>query len=86
MVGIVHKHLWGVFAALIVLTLTSAVISERSGAVRPAVVAIFAIAAIKAVLVLDNFMEAPHAERHWLWLYRLWIAVVTILLTVTFAS
>jgi heme/copper-type cytochrome/quinol oxidase subunit 4 len=86
MVGLVHKHLWGVFAALIVLTLTSALISERGGLVRPAVVAIFAIAAIKAVLVLDNFMEAPHAERHWLWLYRLWIAAVTILLTVAFAS
>ena len=73
-------------AVLIVLTLCSALTSEEGGLSPVAIALIFGLAAFKAELVLDNFMEAPHAEAHWQWLYRLWIAAVTILLTAAFAA
>jgi tetrahydromethanopterin S-methyltransferase subunit D len=73
-------------AALMTLTLVSATVSEERGLTQLAAVGLFIIAAIKAELVLDNFMEAPQAEAHWKWLYRGWIAVVTLLLSIGFVG
>jgi tetrahydromethanopterin S-methyltransferase subunit D len=76
---------WLVGAALMTLTLVSATISEERGLTQISAVGLFIIAAIKAELVLDNFMEAPQAEAHWKWLYRGWIAVITLMLSIGFA-
>ena len=85
MAGVVLSRLWMVGLVLVLLTLVSAFTSEGGGLSPLAIIAIFAIAAFKAELVLDNFMEAPHAERHWQILYRLWISAVTLLLIAAFA-
>ena len=85
MVGLILGKPWVVGTSLVVLTLVSALTSEEGGLSPLAIVAIFALAAFKAELVLDNFMEAPQAEKHWQWLYRLWIGAVTVMLTLAFA-
>jgi len=85
MVGLIFNKLWIVGLCLVGLTLCSAVTSGEGGLSVASTIAIFAFAALKAELVLDNFMEAPHAQRHWQWLYRLWIAIVTIMLATAFA-
>ena len=78
--------LYPVGLVLVSLTLVSVWIGHASGHSRIAVVGLFTIAAIKAEMVLDHFMEAPRAERHWRWLYRLWIAVVALMLAAAFAG
>jgi len=85
MVGLIFNRLWIVALGLVALTLCSAFTSGEGGLSTVSIIAIFAFAALKAELVLDNFMEAPHAEKHWQWLYRLWIGVVTIMLAFAFA-
>jgi hypothetical protein len=85
MTSLTVARLWPVWLVLCTLTLGSAVISHEHGLTRLAVIGIFAIAALKAELVLDNFMEAAMAETHWQWLYRLWIAAVTMILAVGFS-
>jgi Prokaryotic Cytochrome C oxidase subunit IV len=77
---------WLVGALLMTLTLVSATISEERGLTQIAAVGLFIIAAIKAELVLDHFMEAPQAEAHWKWLFRAWISLVTLLLCIGFAG
>ncbi len=79
------KRLNLVWTALMVLTLGSYLLSHEAGLTALSAVAMFVIAAFKSELVLINFMEARHAERQWLWLYRLWIAVLAVVLTVGFA-
>jgi hypothetical protein len=86
MTGLSFVRLWPVWLVLCALTLGSAGISHEQGLTRLAVIGIFAIAALKAELVLDSFMEAPMAETHWQWLYRLWIAAVTMILAVGFSG
>lgn len=86
MTGLSFSRLWLVWLALSVLTLGSAVISHEQGLTRLAVIGIFALAALKAEMVLDNFMEAPLAETHWQWLYRLWIVAVSAILAVGFSG
>ena len=69
-----------VWLALAALTLTSTLIAETAHHSAYSVIIIFAIAALKAELVLTNYMEARKAEPHWIWMYRGWIAVVTVML------
>ena len=57
-----------VWTGLITLTLASTMSAETARHASAAVIAIFTIAAVKAELVLGNFMEAGRAERHWLWI------------------
>lgn len=75
-----------IWAALVGLTLASYLLAHEAGLTALAAIAMFAIAAFKSELVLVNFMEANHAKRQWLWLYRLWIGAVTIILVVGFAT
>lgn len=70
------------WVGLIILTVASTSIAEAERHVVVAVIAIFAIAAVKADLVLTSFMEAARAERQWIWLYRLWIGLVATMLIV----
>ena len=84
MVGLILGKPRVVGPSLVALTLCSALTSEEGGLSPLAIVAIFAFAALKAEIVLDNFMEAPRAQPHWQWLYRLWIGAVTIVLTAGF--
>lgn len=69
-----------VWLALVALTAISVIVAERLGMREVAIVAIFVIAAIKGELILDHFMEARHAERHWPIMYGIWLIVVTVLL------
>lgn len=84
--GLTFSRLWLVWLVLTALTLGSAVIGHEQGLTRLAVIGIFAIAALKAELVLNNFMEAPLVEANWQWLYRLWIVAVTVILAVGFSG
>jgi hypothetical protein len=77
--------LWQVGVLLLALTLGSAAISSTLSPAMLGTFAMFGLAAIKAELVLDRFMEAGSAERHWQWLFRLWIGVVMALLAIGFS-
>jgi len=70
-------RIWGV---LVILTLASVSFAELTNWHVAAVVAIFAVAVVKAQLVAVNFMETGHALPHWNWLYRVWIAAIGCLL------
>ncbi len=78
------KRLWPAWLVLTLLTLAATRVGGASGLSKVAIVALFGIAALKANLVLETFMEASHAERHWRWLYRAWIAAVTMILIAGF--
>jgi len=75
-----------VWMALIGLTLGSYLLAHEAELTPLVAITMFAIAAFKSELILTRFMEARHAERQWLWLYRLWIAVVATVLSIGFAS
>jgi heme/copper-type cytochrome/quinol oxidase subunit 4 len=71
-----------VWFLLIVLTLISLLVAEELDWRTVSITGIFAIAAIKAELIIDHFMEARLADRHWLIMYLIWVLAVTALLTV----
>lgn len=72
--------LWQVGLLLLILTVGSAAISTEQHLPVLGAVAMFFVAAMKSELVLERFMESPAAEKHWQWMYRLWIAFVAIML------
>jgi heme/copper-type cytochrome/quinol oxidase subunit 4 len=78
----VDRKLTFAWIGLIALTLISFAAAESLMGRRFAIVAIFAIAAIKGHLVASRFMEVGHALPHWRTLYRVWIVAVAILLAV----
>ena len=65
---------------LIALTVGSFLVAEELHVRTVAITAIFLIAAIKAELVIDHFMEARTAKGPWLVLYMGWVTGVTLLL------
>lgn len=69
-----------IWLLLVALTFGSVMVAEELSARLVAIVAIFLIAAVKAELVMDHYMEARKTERHWLILYFIWIIAVTLLL------
>lgn len=69
-----------VWLALIVLTLTSSGLAESGSARRFVIIAIFALAAGKALLVASYFMEVDRAAPHWRSLYKVWIVLVAAVL------
>lgn len=69
-----------IWLLLMALTFGSVALAEELSARRIAIVAIFLIAAVKAELVLDHYMEARETARHWLIMYFIWIIAVTLLL------
>jgi hypothetical protein len=71
-----------VWLMLLGLTNGSVLLAEGATIGAARIVGIFVIAAVKSELVLQHFMEAARAERHWRWLYRLWIGVITLMLIV----
>lgn len=70
-----------VWVLLVVLTFASLAVAEQITLRAIAQFGIFAIAAIKGQLVIEHYMEARLAERHWQIMYSIWILVVTLLLT-----
>jgi heme/copper-type cytochrome/quinol oxidase subunit 4 len=70
-------RIWLVLAGL---TGISLLVAEEIGLRHVAIVGIFLIAAVKAELIIDHYMEARNAERHWPIMYLIWVAVVTLLL------
>lgn len=78
------KQLWPTWLVLTLLTLASARVGGDDRFSEFAIMILFAIAGFKATLVLEIFMEAPLADRHWRWLYRTWIAVMTMILMAGF--
>jgi hypothetical protein len=69
-----------VWLLLLVLTGASFLLAEQLAIRTVAIVAIFLIAALKAEFVIEHYMEARLAERHWLVMYFAWITAVTLLL------
>lgn len=69
-----------IWLLLIAMTAVSFLVAEQLNARLIAIVAIFLVAAFKAELVIDHYMEARQTERHWLALYLGWVAGVTLLL------
>lgn len=69
-----------IWLLLMALTFGSVLLAEELHARQITLVAIFLIAAVKAELVMDHYMEARHTQRHWLIMYFIWIIVVTLLL------
>jgi hypothetical protein len=65
---------------LMALTAASFLVAEELHIRLVALGAIFVIAALKAELVIDHYMEARRAEPHWLVVYLGWVAGVTLLL------
>jgi hypothetical protein len=71
-----------VWLALILLTCLSVLGAEKIEGRAIVLGSIFVIAALKAELIIDHFMEARRAERHWLIMYLIWVVAVTCLLTI----
>lgn len=69
-----------IWLVLIALTAASFLVAEQLHVRLLALGAIFVIAALKAELVIDHYMEARRAERHWIVMYMGWVAGVTLLL------
>ena len=65
---------------LVGLTLLSFASAEGLLSDHAALIGIFAIAAIKGLLVAHRFMEVGHALPHWRALYQVWIAGIAIIL------
>jgi Prokaryotic Cytochrome C oxidase subunit IV len=68
--------------ALIALTVISFATAEGLSDRRMALACIFAIAALKGLMVARQFMEVGHALPHWKALYQGWIAGIAIILAV----
>lgn len=73
-----------VWILLVALTLAAFIVAETAGATHFRVVAILAITGLKAMLVLDRYMEVRLAAMHWNILYIGWISVVVLLFGVGF--
>ncbi len=69
-----------IWLALLGLTGVSFLLAEQLAVRTVAIVAIFLIAALKAEFVIEHYMEARAAERHWLVMYFAWVTAVTLLL------
>ena len=69
-----------IWLALLALTGASFLLAEQLTMRTVAIVAIFLIAALKAEFIVEHYMEARRAERHWLPMYFAWITAVTLLL------
>ncbi len=69
-----------IWLILLALSLFSTFVAEGSGHATYAIGAIFIIAAAKGDLVIMHYMEAAHAEPHWKFMYRAWLALVTLLM------
>ncbi len=68
---------WLVLMALTLLSFTGADIFHFP---HFALIGIFAIAAIKGLLVAHHFMEVGHALPHWKTLYLVWIVFIALML------
>jgi heme/copper-type cytochrome/quinol oxidase subunit 4 len=69
-----------IWLLLMALSLFSTFVAEGSDHATYAIITIFVIAAAKGDLVVMHYMEAGRAEPHWQFMYRAWLAVVTVLL------
>jgi heme/copper-type cytochrome/quinol oxidase subunit 4 len=68
--------------SLIALTGLSLVVAEQLAWRAAATVTIFALAAVKAYLVITHYMETDRALLQWRALYPLWAAVIGLILIV----
>jgi heme/copper-type cytochrome/quinol oxidase subunit 4 len=71
-----------IWLTLIALTGLSVVIAERLAWRDAATVTIFALAAVKAYLVITHYMETDRAPPQWRALYPLWAGVIGLTLIV----
>lgn len=70
------------WALLVLLTLTSVALAEGAGGGSVIVVALFAAAAVKALIVAYRYMEIDRAAEPWRHLYPTWIVAVGAMLAV----
>lgn len=66
-----------IWLILIVLTGLSLFVAEQLSARIVSLAGIFVIAAIKAEMVMDHYMEFRQAEQQWPIMYSIWIVAVT---------
>jgi heme/copper-type cytochrome/quinol oxidase subunit 4 len=71
-----------IWMLLIALTGLSVVTAERLAWREAATVTIFALAAVKAYLVIAHYMETDRAPPQWRALYPLWAGVIGLTLIV----
>jgi len=71
-----------IWLILMALTGASVLLAEQLSLRAVAVAGIFLIAAAKAELVMRHYMELGLAERYWLIMYSIWLAVVTLMLVI----
>jgi heme/copper-type cytochrome/quinol oxidase subunit 4 len=71
-----------IWMILIALTGLSLVVAERLAWRDAATVTIFALAAVKAYLVITHYMETDRAPPQWRTLYPLWAGVIGLTLIV----
>ena len=69
-----------VWLVLILLTLLSVLLAEHGHLGSGAIVAMFAIAAIKGEFVISSYMEIGRALLQWRVTYRIWLVTVPSLL------
>jgi heme/copper-type cytochrome/quinol oxidase subunit 4 len=65
-----------IWIILIALTGLSVITAEQLAWREAATVTIFALAAVKAYLVISNYMETDRAPPQWRALYPLWAGVI----------
>ena len=82
MMRLPFRSLGVVWLALLLLTLLSVGVAERTRLGPIAIVLMFAIAAVKGELVMARYMEIGHARRFWRIAYRCWLVAAFLLLAV----
>jgi heme/copper-type cytochrome/quinol oxidase subunit 4 len=71
-----------IWMILLALTCLSVITAERQAWREAATVTIFALAAVKAYLVITHYMETDRAPPQWRTLYPLWAGVIGLTLIV----
>lgn len=71
-----------IWLALMTLTLLSFALFERQMLASFATLVIVALAAYKARLVVQHFMEVAHAPGHWRILYETWVFVAAAIIAI----
>lgn len=71
-----------IWALLMLLSGLSLFVAEEVSQRQIAIVAIFAVAMVKAYLVMVYFMEVNEAAPHWRALYQVWILVAGCILVI----
>jgi len=71
-----------VWLLLMLLSGLSLLVAEEASPTQLAIAVIFAVAMVKAYLVMVYFMEVNQAAAHWRTLFKLWLLMAGCILTI----